>query len=150
MGVRETVGKHPGIATAASILATLAALAVIAWEVAPKKYPPPRVGYFYTDDDGKNLFVDTMMNFPPFDHNGKEAVQAHVFLKDGQNTVMYLSKYDPDMQQILREGNPDDVNTAKGCYIKRPGEKDWVVQTDPAAQDILQDCAGLTYVVPDK
>jgi hypothetical protein len=149
MGVRESVGRHPGIATAASILATLAALAVIAWEVAPKRYPPPRTGFYYSDDDGQHVFVDSMLNYPPFDHDGHEAVQAHVFIKDGQKTVMWLSKFDPDMQQIMKAGNPDDMNPDRGTLVKRPGDKDWVPLQDPEGQAILQEAVGLEFVVPD-
>jgi hypothetical protein len=150
VGIRETLNKNPALTTGAMIGLIVLALGVLVFEMKPKSAGAPKTGYFYTDDDGQSWFVDSMTNYPPFDHGGKQAVQAHVFIKDGQPKCMYETKYTDDMKSDLAAGNPNDDNPDKGTLIKRPGEGDdkWVPLLDPEGDDVKKDAVGLQAVFP--
>lgn len=107
----------------------------------------PAKAYYTTDDASPAaamaaLFVDDGDRLTPFDHNGKPAYRAHVFTCDGGRTtfVSHLERYTPDglkkMRDMLDKGErtvpgavviEQDV-IANGTQIKRPGDKDWVLQ----------------------
>jgi hypothetical protein len=150
VGIRETLNKNPALTTGGMIAVIVLALGVVVFEMKPKSAGPPKSGYFYTDDDGKSWFVDSMTNYPPFDHGGAQAVQAHVFIKDGQPTCVYESKYTDDMKSQLTNPTGEDVNPDKGTLVKRPGEGDdkWVLLSDPEGQAVVKDAGGLQAVIP--
>jgi hypothetical protein len=150
VGIRETLNKNPALTTGGMIAIIVLALGVVVFEMKPKSAGPPKTGYFYTDDDGQSWFIDSMTNYPPFDHGGKQAVQAHVFLKNGQPTCVYESKLTDDMKALLADPSSGDVSADKGTMVKRPGEPDdkWVLQSDPEGAAVIKDAVGLQVVMP--
>ena len=50
---------------------------------------------FFTDDEGQHWFPDDRRKVPPFDHNGKEAVEAEVYKCDGKTFVNHMKRYTP-------------------------------------------------------
>lgn len=65
---------------------------------------------FYSDDDGQSYFRDSVYKFPPFDHDGKTAVEALVILDRGSKVVGYLVRYTSEAQKKLTDKYNDDVN----------------------------------------
>lgn len=111
---------------------------------------------YYTVDDGQSLFVESENKLAPFDHQGKEAVRAHVFEIEGKRVVKYLERYSGDAHHILMEVK-EAVRTAKpgdkppaalalvdsaqrnGREVKKPGDPKWVNINSPAG-------AALTHI----
>jgi len=79
---------------------------------------------YFTSDDGKTWFPMDASNRPPFVHDGKPTVRAHVFSTDGGKTafVAYLSKFSPIA--------PDPL-------LKQPGDFRWYPANTADADFIL-------------
>ena len=78
---------------------------------------------FFTSDDGKTWFPFEATNKPPFTHDDKIAVRAHVYsVPGGKPFVAYLSKFSPI--------SPDPL-------VKRPGETRWLPLNSPDAAPTL-------------
>ena len=78
---------------------------------------------FYTSDEGMTWFVLEAAGKPPFVHNGKPTVRAHVFATPGgKQFVGYLSKFSPIAPEPL---------------VKRPGEDRWLPVGAPGSDAIL-------------
>jgi hypothetical protein len=94
VGIRETLNQNPGITTGVTAGIIVLALAVIIWQSFDRGPRIPNQAFF-TVDDGQTWFADDINRVPPFQHNGQEAVRAHVFTCDGGRTkfVAYLEKY---------------------------------------------------------
>ena len=102
---------------------------------------------FFTVDDGQTWFEDDADNIPPFQHEGKEAVKAHVYECDGKQFVNHLERSTPqgrklreDVISATKAGKPLPPNIAgSGPEIKKPGAKEWVSAGNYAkAGSILQ------------
>jgi hypothetical protein len=96
---------------------------------------------YYTIDDGQTYFADDINKVPPFEHEGREAVRAHVFTCDGGRTtfVAYLEKYTPlakqRIEELLERDPPVDPIMFEdimmtGVLVRRPGDPHnrWVPQ----------------------
>lgn len=95
---------------------------------------------FFSDDDGKTFFVAGMTNVPPFDHDGKTACRAEVFICKGRVPfVGYLEKYeDSDRTRIAAMIQSDPQLRRQGMIafdfpplVKKPGAAQWVGTTSP-------------------
>lgn len=97
--------------------------------------PVPKQGAFYTIDDGKTTF-QAAPQIPPFEYEGKEAVQAMMVSCDGGNTtyVGYLIKYTPEgkkhQEEIAKRGGGSS-GPPQGLMVKRPGDPEWVEKSMP-------------------
>jgi hypothetical protein len=98
---------------------------------------------FYTTDDGKTWFVADASHIPPFDHDGKVAVEAKIFTCDGGKTLFcgYMEKFDPEVKKLfdIAEKNPGNkvailnakvAAMSRGPELKKPGAIDWVKRTN--------------------
>ena len=153
MGIREVIDKNKSAVAAVTAVVVVGAGIYIATQARAVIGGPPGPGeVYYTTDEGKSLFTDSIGRIPPFDHNGKPAVRAYVFECGGKRTVGYLSRYSDEAVKSLQEvkaapgQRPDPKRTTaigSGIELKRPGEPNWVKQTDPAAGAIR------TFKCPD-
>ena len=130
MGFREQLGKHPQLFQFAAIAVTLGSLLAIFLQSRPAR--PPVVKAYFTTDDGKTLFVDTLDRVPPFDRDGKPAVMAYVFTCDDGATrwVAYLSKYSDKDRQTIISGSLGDANVRPPRLVKLPGSANWQSESD--------------------
>jgi hypothetical protein len=78
---------------------------------------------FYSDDDGKTYYRDSIYNLPPYEHDGKVANRAVVFTDGSQTFVGYLERYTPDTRKKLQD-----------VYDSNPGEHFKAVQAMAAMQ----------------
>jgi hypothetical protein len=67
---------------------------------------PPRPAAdkaFYTIDDGRTWFVDSIYKTPPFDHEGKTAVRAMVYSYDNGRYQFcpFVQRYTSDIKKTL-------------------------------------------------
>jgi len=155
MSIREIIQRNQRVCGAVAGVAVLAALGVSMRSLSGSEQPPRVERVFYSDDDGATYFVDNVDRLPPFDHDGKPAVRAHVFRcgHGGDAFVGYLEKVDDvtrakleQMRQagiLMREPNgvvPIDIAMLRdnGCLYKSPkvpADK-WVKNGQPGADDI--------------
>jgi hypothetical protein len=107
--IRESLQRNRKVGLAVAMIMILVAAGVATHYLWPhgKQFDPSKA--FYTEDDGRTYFVDSVYNFPPFDHNGKTAVEAVVAVSDGHYFVGYLLRYKPEARKELQEKYDDAV-----------------------------------------
>jgi hypothetical protein len=87
-----------------------AAIVVAACSFWPFEHKPNLSEMFYSDDDGRTYFKDSIYKFPPFDHGGRIADVAVVIEDSGSKAVGYLVRYTPEAQKELTDKYNNDVN----------------------------------------
>jgi hypothetical protein len=102
MGIREKLRDKPSLAIMCAAVFVVLAVGIAIYTHWPDKQPNPLHAY-YSDDDGKTWFTDSIYQVPPFDHNGKPAVFAQIYTyDDGKKQFCgYLSRYTPEAKQRL-------------------------------------------------
>src|SRR5690349_18057960 len=102
MGVRETLKEKPWIGGVIAAVFILVAGGVLARTYWPQKQANLAKQY-YSDDDGKTWFADSLYLVPPFEHNGKIVAVAHVYSYAGgaKQFCAYLAKFTPEAKQKL-------------------------------------------------
>lgn len=104
-------------------------------------------GAYYTVDDGQTWFKGDINQPTPFQHDGKEAVQAHVFECNGKKFVAYMTRHAPQAREAIEkfnaarsEGKKIDAELARGMAFagmagkeyKAPGGTKWLTQGNSA------------------
>ncbi|MGD0770968.1 MAG: hypothetical protein ABSB42_22520 [Tepidisphaeraceae bacterium] len=109
MSVREKLSRGAtGVAVGVVLLAV--AGASIAYHFWPSGQRANPYKAFYTDDDGRTYYKDSIFNFPPYQHDGKTAVWAMVFEDDaGHDFVGYCERYTPDVRKELQQKYDEGV-----------------------------------------
>jgi hypothetical protein len=95
VGIRDTLNEKPALATGATIAVVVIALIFIFWQTRSKSSATNAVNKaYYTIDDGQTVFEDDISKAPSFQHQGAQAVQAHMFsCKNGKDPfVGYLER----------------------------------------------------------
>ncbi len=115
MGLRETLNKNKSLSVGSAVLLFLVAGGYLAYSQWPERIPKGDKAY-YTVDDGKTWFVDSVYKTPPFDYNGQTAVRAVVFTYDNEHKTFcpIVERYNTDIKKRLddaiaqanREGKP--------------------------------------------
>jgi hypothetical protein len=149
VGIRETLNQNPGLTTGVTAGIIVVALGIIIWQAAGGSGSAPSGPnkLFYSDDDGATYFADDVTKVPPFDHNGKPAVRAHVYkCKDGKKFVGYLERVNADFRARMEKARPGPGGQAAlmedamigGMEYKKPGATNkWVRQMTPDAQKVM-------------
>jgi hypothetical protein len=133
----------------------LSAIGVSSYYLWPHKIIGDPTHAFYSDDNGRTIFKDSIYHFPPFEHNGRTAVEAVLAESHGRKFVAYLMRYTPEAKQRLQQKYDDAVannlqvqrvvldfmNAAPisraGTEIKLPGSgHDWVPSSQLSKLDI--------------
>lgn len=147
MMIRETLEKHKKAATAAAVCLLMTGIAAMIWANS-SGIPGPQKRAYYSDDDGKNFFVDDFDRIFPFDHNGKPAYRATVCqCSNGKPFVAFLLRYTDSAKAQLtalsgKSNDPEAASTiaylhANGTEMRRPGDTKWVSQNNPGSGDAL-------------
>ena len=142
MGAREWIEKNKNLSTAASVVLLVIGIGYMVYQFLPER---PQTKEWYTIDDGKTWFRDSIRKVPPFQQDGKEAVLAKVYKCHGQTYVGYMKRYKPEAKRKMEEyraaedaGKPTDgINIAGTDWqleFKRPGEKQWYSDLDKRAE----------------
>ena len=149
MGVRKMLNQRPAIGVVAAVgMFVIAGMVLLVW--ASTRGTPGRVGQvYYSDDDGKTYFADSVDRIYPFDHDGKQAYRAYVYqCGNGQPFIGYLARYNEAAVARLGElkGKESDANVAAeiaqvratGIDVKRPGDAQWTPLFGAAGEAIAQ------------
>lgn len=148
MSLRQKMNENPALGGVVAVVLFAAAVGGIWYSMSPKSVSKPTKAYF-TDDDGKTLFADSVDKITPFDHGGKEAVRAYVYTCDGGKTqfVAYLEKMPPGYKpappvaETAPKAAPKNEAEARAmaaaappaakpgafqALVKKPGDKEWL------------------------
>jgi hypothetical protein len=146
MSVREAINRSPRVAgTAAVVIAAVAAFLILR---GPSQAGGTGIATegFFTTDDGKQWFADSLERVPPFDRNGAQAVRAYVYRCDGKAFVGYLERFSPAGVQALADlKSRNELRNSQAVaaiyeahvQVKRPGEAEWVPLNSPQGQALL-------------
>ncbi len=138
MGIRQTLAEKPAVAYgAAGVLIAVAIVFLLLGSGSSDPTEPP-TEEFYSSDDGATWFRDARSKASPYEHSTGTAVHAAVFECDGENFVGYLLRYTPEVREqvaAVPEGSPIPPGLQmtiemSGLEAKRPGESQWVSNTD--------------------
>ena len=110
---------------------------------------------FISTDDGKTFQLHASDQLPPFEVQGKTAYQANVFTCDGKTRfVGFLQRYTPQGKRIMEDTRKKNQAVSQhnnramptfnaalldGIEIKKPGDKEWVKQSDRARANKILD-----------
>jgi hypothetical protein len=133
--MREWLNKNRNvtIAGAGALVAAAVALVVVQVMAARRGIATRLPDAFYTTDDGATYFVANMENVPPYEHQGKQAVRAHVFEYKGKSFVGYLERYTVEGRKAMMEKRSNPATQLYHREVKKPGEAKWVNVSDTAA-----------------
>jgi hypothetical protein len=145
MGVREKLAANPRavITIAAAIVVISLGVIYFQWQAGDSGRATPRK-MFLTVDDGTTFFVGAADPLPPFQHEGRTAYRAYVFTCDGGKTtwVGYVERYSEQAKALLKEMQKSQAERGgapsvppgllDGIEVSRPGENQWVRQSDAA------------------
>jgi hypothetical protein len=169
VGIRETLNKNPGLTTGVTAGIILLALVFIIWQAGGGG----GVGgggmakAFFSNDDGASFFEADATLVPPFQHDGKTAVRAHVYTCDDGATkkVAYLEKFTDKAKEMMEKMRGGDVSDQQfmameeiqmtGILVKAPGtgDKGWVPQIHQSAGQIVTpkcpEGSQIRWVMPD-
>ena len=142
MGIREIINEKSSIAVpvGCAILVIAMIVNIIVFKRVFKQkesvLPPVPEKFYYSDDDGESWFMDDAKNVPPYDHNGKPAVQAAlVRCKNGKVMVNFLKQYTPAGVDYINDQISHGADPVVSQYqadftyaeYKKPGDKEWVL-----------------------
>ena len=171
MSLREKINDNPklGVGIGVGVL-VVAIVIIVLYAKSGSSQPQPAFdttkGYF-TDDDGKTTFVADLSKLPPFDHNGKKAYRAKVFI-DGHGTrfIGWLESYDDNAKKAIQkvidstgelpQRAMDEAASNDRPLVKKPGQANWVsaVRNEPEWKKITtpeppdKDLNGVKFAVP--
>jgi hypothetical protein len=144
MTIREAIQKKPSV----SLIASIVVIAGTIFFIARNTLSGPQTASsraYYTTDEGRTTFVDTLNRIPPFDHDGKSASRIWMFTCDGGQTLIpgYMERYTPTAKARLEAAlakdtsdNSHSVSLGVGpadTEVKKPGEgNQWVARTNLA------------------
>ncbi|HZZ43950.1 MAG TPA: hypothetical protein VFE58_13520 [Tepidisphaeraceae bacterium] len=139
--LRENLGKATlGISAVVGILLVVITRELIGTTVA---MPEKTAGIvFFTDDDGQTTFPDCAAKPSPFNHNGKEAVRAHMFRCGRVKFIGYLERYSKKSLASIEKTkhNPNfelPMLASIRQDVKKPKQGSWVSPNSTQGQKIL-------------
>jgi hypothetical protein len=119
LGIRESLGKKQSLTVIAALVVLIGSVVAIIVQARGGGMSGVAGDSYYTVDDGATYFVDSRTKNPPFDHDGKQAVRAHLFVCGGKKVVGYLERYTPDALQALEEVKQSRMSGKPPANIQR-------------------------------
>lgn len=138
MGIRELLNKNQKVTGTIAAGFVVVAVTVMVMSARSTQSPTFRKA-FYTTDDGKTFFTDSISLIPPFEKDGKQAVRAIVYQCGGEQKVSYLERFSADakaeLESLRKEGGAPDSAVEQrifegGLQAKKPGDADWIAQSE--------------------
>jgi hypothetical protein len=134
VSIRQSLNQKPAVAYGLAAVLLIATVAMSAQFLGWGERTSAPKEYYYTIDDGATYFVDSADRATPFEHEGKQAVRAHVYsCSSSGEFVAYLERYPLAADGKPYATIPQDVATE----VKRPGEPRWVNHDSDAGAAIV-------------
>ena len=133
LGIKERARAKPQAMMVAAVALIILAAIAITWTILSNRQPAPPTRSYYSIDDGKSWFADTVGKIVPFDHNGQPAVLCHVVSGPNGKVCDYLEKYsDAGQKALMKTADANGVPTQKlpeamfgMTMVKRAGDAQW-------------------------
>ena len=136
MDIRQKMNENPVVGGAVALGIVLVAIVIIIWYFhVPKDTTLPQTiadKGFFSDDDGKTWYVDDLKNVPPYQHNGKTAYRAQLYMNIDDDTkfVGYLQGYEKadkaKIEAAIAGGTPPSQALVEILpNVKKPGSAAW-------------------------
>jgi len=153
MGLRESINNHKRTTAGVISVIVLGVVALLAWQLTASSSGASgeRGQLYFTTDDGATTFTAPANRLPPFDYNGKQAVQAVMFSSDGGKTkfVGYLERYSAGAKQQMEAAKEASKpggkmvmsapnRNATTIEVKKPGDKTWVDKSSAAGVAVMR------------
>ena len=172
MSLRETLARSPKIALVivGSLLVVAAAMALSNFKQPNGPRPVSEAKVFFSTDDGKTWFPDSITKPSPFEKDGKLAYRVYVWkTDDGSTWVSHLQRggtssagsASDEARNSAVSGTSATRQPAKqvtqqshGIEVKRPGDTTWVSANSTEGEEIAApkcpkgNNAGLEQVEP--
>ena len=140
------LSSYKGLAVA--VIAGVVAVGSVYWVVTSLRGRVEAPTFYFTNDDGQSFFTLRSPQIPPFDHEGREAVQAIVYEgSDGRPFVGCLFKYTTQGKEAMLRRKQGGWGSAAGGAVpmvtpddelyKRPGQEKWIPNSDPGATELM-------------
>ena len=138
-----------------ALLGTAAVLLLLSYAVHlyfTTRRMPESAPYYYSTDNGQTFFRMSDIRIPPFDHHGKKALEAGVYVDShGKPFVAHVFTYSLAGQAILAglpkfhgtivDNDSLRMQASQYCLVRRPGHKKWVPWNSPQGQQIVTSAA---------
>ena len=128
--LRDKINRNPKQTAAIFSGLLVLAMLLIAWQWGCFSGGGGIGTSYYTIDDGATYFEESATKIPPFKHEGKDAVRAHVFkCGDGKPFVGYLEMYTPQDKKMMEDAIAGKAPPAAyagysgQAMVKRPGKQ---------------------------
>jgi hypothetical protein len=154
MGMREKINDNPKLGFGVAAAMVIVASGFAAVYLRPVHHQDQKSAFF-TDDDGQTYFKESIFKFPPWDHDGKTAVEASVYT-DGQNTFVGLeTRFTPEAKKQLEDRYAQDGDNVMrlmispqimvgGSECKLPGAQNhWLPASQMQNPPLKKDSDGL-------
>jgi hypothetical protein len=132
VALRETLAKYQTPIVIAAGVAIVVCVAFSIYEIMGSSHSHLTVPAqtYYSDDDGLTYFMDDLTQVPPYNHNGKMAVQAIVFqCPGGAPFVAILEKFtDAEKKKIDAEMAKPTPNIVTITELRGAGQLGKVVK----------------------
>lgn len=127
MSLSTYLNERKAVTISIGAIMILVAIALLT-RLLPGSHSLPQRVYF-TVDDGKTWFADSVTNIPPFTKDGKEAVRVHLYrTQGGKQFVAHLERYTAEAklaaEKAIAAGEPPPA--APLTEVKRPGDSKWI------------------------
>lgn len=148
MGIREGLNKHKNLSATVLGVFILGAIGYIIWSVSSAGAPTIPGKSYYTVDDGKTWFEDSLYKPVPFDREGKKALQAHVFTCGEKMLVPFVMRLSDNYlkeAQALTARRDENFGLKMenlmrdGLEVRRVGTDKWLPVNQPAAQKMMEE-----------
>jgi hypothetical protein len=102
MGIRENIDKNRGLTTIITTVVILLAVGVSVYSLWPSG-PEQQSRTYFTIDEGKTWFADSIIKAPPFEYQGKTAYRLRLYTCDEGKTKFpgYVMRYTPEGKKKL-------------------------------------------------
>ena len=153
--VRESLQNNRKLGLTFAAILCLCAAGISSYYLWPRGDRPDPTRVFYSDNDGQTYFKDSVYKFPPFDHDGKTAVEAVIAESGGHDFVAYLARFTPEARKQLQQKYDDAVKnnlsvqqkvldfmsnppiSMEGMEVKLPGsDHEWVPRSQLRNLDV--------------
>ena len=161
MALRDKINQNPGLIAGAVGVVVLLVIVLIVFTMRGEggrlngpRYRPDKD--YFSDDEGHTYFIDDSNKIPPFQHNGRPAYRAAVFLdSNDKKFVGWLESYDPAVKDQLES----EIKSGKAVAavlgpvapnVKKVNSGGWVKPKKDSVAQTPEYQRAMTATPPDK
>jgi hypothetical protein len=117
MSVREALQTNKAVGIGTAVMLLLVAAAISFYSLRSNNTRGTATGAFYSTDDGKSYFTDTIFHFPPYDQDGKTVLRAIVYSSNSGKFVGALLRFKPEAKKTLEDSYAKAESGDQPMYV---------------------------------